>query len=1588
MKIFKRNSDDREINRNLDEAERGAESNGFIAGLVKRSAPSIKDALSTVAPDITRITKELKDSKTKGEEEPPEIPQPEDHSAAFLRATANATRTIRRTPSSESSTLVRKIHLTSDGSDLQQTGSEAESIVTLPQVDQTVKALSIVQKVNTQGFKAVINSVYDLSSITRAIYAQEAGQFQILNESLSNLVTLTNIGGAASLTQAGSAESLLTSGFSIARLTQAMNSRIRQESRTKWTNGSSLGGETDINELILELTTGLSDDPKAAISKFASTLLVDRVLGSKKEKINSKARELSLNLFDALSNPDAILNNKYVDKALGLADKIGSNKFLSKIPMLDMLQRENATAGIKDFLKSNRKAMFGDYDPNVDVDLSNRVSKSTAVPFDMGTHVTINEVIPGYLAKILSTITGAPEIYHNYTTGKWMTKAELEAERTKRNDKSITSALKTNRLKDFASKVWGEDGSSKADLFSKIVTSNAMSAEDLEKLKDGTNDSDIDKLIDYISSGKLKSSSYRNAVIALRAKYKSISSDIISGSAKNAFSSDTDNKLRSESTSTVTRSEKEPVENRLLPPLLEVDRTTREIKELLQREWDTFKYSPDSESEPSVVQKLLETTLGENTSPLVPKALGVLEELPIVKNTKLGGALQALSGGATLALPAPATSKALDVLDNIAPKLGGATLALPAPATSKALGVLDNLPILKSDRLSNLVKRSSALLPVVGKTTLPDLVPKSAPNLLKELPSPATAVGKVVEGVAETTIAPKITKPEGFTAKIPDDMKGILDQIKKNGESFTEESLKFNQKLESQASESNDIASKILGPGMAGILGAAGKATSATGATTTTAGLVGKAVKATGGAGGILKGLSSSSGFLKALLGIGGGLVAAMILGKTTSKVSADSIIGPSLDKSMVESGIVSRQSLQAMNSAPDALNRQALYLSPVGSAVLTSKYGLNPTNPSESVMGTIDRWLDSLTNTVKTASAAASGGSSSSSSSSAAGSAGTSTSIPTDRKAFLKLSINNTFKVDKDKMYADLKKNSKRVKRWLGGIDANIDKVYNIVKQAGMSPELFFAYELQEGLTSPWGWLNHTYYTGDPYGDARSVASWAVALANDTSPMKLAWADGANSPAAPSPEVQAKGNVDANSLPGGSIGRLYLRGTAAAVWGTYAPEWLNASVNGVSTYGDPIQGCIDTLKRWGASVSNSSSSSSSTSNSSSNTSSSSSTSGSTSSSASSSGSVSASQTKGINYAESMLGRVVTYGQCYAFTSEYAKNVDPEHIPNGLVGHMAAADIGSDYPWTQWGWEVIFNPKYSDLRPGDIINYKRSQKYDPDYGHTGVVGMVPGNNKYELYDQNPTPLKKRTIDFIAGDISSIIHPPGSIGGSTATANNGLSNSVGTETGIQWKLSDAEQQKIKDRVFKKYTKAYEESIKRGTTSVSQAVDNSIDNFNGGNSAGNSTSIVNNGGSSSSTVLIDGNGNYIIQNPGSSSSNALTGTVVNNYYTKVDEKVSQESLNLINGILNSVKTIGTYTSDNLATLREILLRLDKSNDLLDTNNNLSATANDLLKRLRLGGSSSTGTLPINSSSSTDNLDFLLDLRPMEPIVRGLR
>lgn len=139
----------------------------------------------------------------------------------------------------------------------------------------------------------------------------------------------------------------------------------------------------------------------------------------------------------------------------------------------------------------------------------------------------------------------------------------------------------------------------------------------------------------------------------------------------------------------------------------------------------------------------------------------------------------------------------------------------------------------------------------------------------------------------------------------------------------------------------------------------------------------------------------------------------------------------------------------------------------------------------------------------------------------------------------------------------------------------------------------------------------------------------------------------------------------------------------------------------------------------------------------------------------------------GLAVLDKLLGKEVSgefggiTGQCYAVTAYYAHSITPEII---LRNGVKASEIGNDYPWDKWKWTVVKEPKYKDIRPGDIINFHAGANMgswvaDSLYGHTGVVGKILGHNQFLLYDQNPGPLKTWTVTYVSGGISSVIHPP-------------------------------------------------------------------------------------------------------------------------------------------------------------------------------------------------------------------------------------
>lgn len=163
----------------------------------------------------------------------------------------------------------------------------------------------------------------------------------------------------------------------------------------------------------------------------------------------------------------------------------------------------------------------------------------------------------------------------------------------------------------------------------------------------------------------------------------------------------------------------------------------------------------------------------------------------------------------------------------------------------------------------------------------------------------------------------------------------------------------------------------------------------------------------------------------------------------------------------------------------------------------------------------------------------------------------------------FAKSPINASFGVNKQTMLNDFAAKDVRVRAW--GVDVN--RLYDTVKGAGVSPEWFFAYDLCEGNPTSWSWLNHfANHLPDPYQDAVRVCNWIKEFANSNSFTPASY-DGQGVDSA----TAAKWNQEFGK---GTIGRLYLQGTAAAVW--------EIAGQNSGRYGKPLSQCVGFIKSWG----------------------------------------------------------------------------------------------------------------------------------------------------------------------------------------------------------------------------------------------------------------------------------------------------------------------------------------------------------------------------------------------------------------------
>ncbi|WP_411172232.1 phage tail spike protein [Enterococcus casseliflavus] len=148
----------------------------------------------------------------------------------------------------------------------------------------------------------------------------------------------------------------------------------------------------------------------------------------------------------------------------------------------------------------------------------------------------------------------------------------------------------------------------------------------------------------------------------------------------------------------------------------------------------------------------------------------------------------------------------------------------------------------------------------------------------------------------------------------------------------------------------------------------------------------------------------------------------------------------------------------------------------------------------------------------------------------------------------------------------------------------------------------------------------------------------------------------------------------------------------------------------------------------------------------------------------------------GLAHLETLVGRRIGNGQCYAAAAEYSGFLGGCGLGAGtryglshVIGNTSAAsDIGIAYDWAAVGWSVILNPTYDQLVVGAIINITRGALWanwptvDDTYGHTGIIRDLE-NGRIQTYEQNTEQgmiIGKFDRQYTSpAGISSIVIPP-------------------------------------------------------------------------------------------------------------------------------------------------------------------------------------------------------------------------------------
>lgn len=143
-----------------------------------------------------------------------------------------------------------------------------------------------------------------------------------------------------------------------------------------------------------------------------------------------------------------------------------------------------------------------------------------------------------------------------------------------------------------------------------------------------------------------------------------------------------------------------------------------------------------------------------------------------------------------------------------------------------------------------------------------------------------------------------------------------------------------------------------------------------------------------------------------------------------------------------------------------------------------------------------------------------------------------------------------------------------------------------------------------------------------------------------------------------------------------------------------------------------------------------------------------------------------------INEMKGLQGRTVGNGQCYGLAAWYSMKLGGPGLGAGVTGFsgrvgagMAAAYIGTDYAWANFGWSVVRPRGTNELKAGALANIKAYNSYQGtgQYGHVSII-IANNGSTVTVLEQNYAGRQYVTLgtynaQAYLGAIETLCYPP-------------------------------------------------------------------------------------------------------------------------------------------------------------------------------------------------------------------------------------